>query len=248
MRPAKVLGMWALVLVMSVGISGQAAADKGRCPTGQLINEAVDLLLRGHTYTESAEMLFDVESGGALSLGTTNGSIRVATWEKEKIRLVITKSARASCAFDAKALLAKFLVQTKCEGKDLHLVAKAQTQECKETVGVTFTVWVPKSYNVDIKTETGSIDIGRLKGKFSAHTNDGKITLDYDPDDGLDIEVEDRTAEESDVDSATAVGEKSPDTGNDESTESSDEDPKNADGPDTPDTGVGTEDNAPNRP
>jgi hypothetical protein len=247
MRSAKVLSVWVLVLVLSVGLSGQVAADNGRGPTGQFVREAVKLLLKDHTYTESAEMLFDVKSGGALSLGTTNGSIRVATWEKEKIRLVITKTARASCAFDAKALLAKFLVQTKCEGKDLHLVAKAQTKECKETVGVTFTVWVPRSYNVDIKTEAGSIDIGRLNGKFSAHTNDGKITLDYNPDDGLDIEVEDRTADENDVDSATPVREESPGSQDEDSTESSDEDTNRADETDSPATGIGEEDDSPNR-
>jgi hypothetical protein len=190
-------------------------------------------------------MMFDVKSGGALSLGTTNGSIRVNTWEKEKIRLVITKTARASCAFDAKALLAKFLVQTRREGKDLHLMAKAQTKECKDAVGVTFNVWVPKSYNVDIKTENGSIDIGRLNGKFSAHTSDGKITLGYNPDDGLDIEVEDHTADEEEVGSAAPVEGGTPGSDSEEPAGSNYEEPDDNEEPSSPKTEVKTENDQP---
>jgi hypothetical protein len=217
--------VWAVVLALSLGISSQVLADNGRGPAGQIVREALNLLVKGSTYSESVDMLFDVKSGGALSLGTTNGSIRVETWEKEKIRLIITKTTRAASAFDAKALLAKFLVQTRRAGKDLHLVGKAQTKECREAVGVTFTVWVPKSYNVAVKTGTGSIDIGRLNGKFSAHTKEGKITLGYDPDDGLDIEVEDRTADASDVDSTAPVVEGAAGPESEESPGSGDEEP-----------------------
>lgn len=205
MKPARILVVAGLVLALSLGISTQAVAVKLSDASGHKIADTVHRLLTGSNYTESVDMSFDVRAGGALLLGTTNGSINVRTWEKEQIRLVITKTAKAASAFDAKALLAKFLVQTKQVGRDLHLQAKAQTAECKETVGVTFDVWVPRSYNVDIKTETGSIDIGRLNGKFSAHTNDGNITLGYDPDDGLDIRVEDHTAESSGGDKASDV-------------------------------------------
>jgi hypothetical protein len=60
-------------------------------------------------------------------------------------------------------------------------------------VGVTFSLWVPRSYNVDIKTRRGSIDIGKLNGSFNAYTSDGKITFECDPE-AVDIEVEDKTA------------------------------------------------------
>ena len=228
MKPASILRVTGLVLALVAGLSTQAVAVKLSDASGHKIADTIHRLLTGSNFTESVDLSFDVEEGGALLLGTTNGSIKVATWEKEQVRLVITKTTRAASAFDAKALLAKFLVQTKQVGKDLHLQAKAQTPECKEAVGVTFTVWVPRSYNVDIKTETGSIDIGRLNGKFSAHTNDGKITLGYDPDDGLDIKVEDHTAESPGGDKAADMTEVSPVAEDEDSADSHDEKPAKA--------------------
>jgi hypothetical protein len=59
-------------------------------------------------------------------------------------------------------------------------------------VGVTFTVWVPKNYNVDINTGEGNVDIGKLNGSFSAKTANGKISFECEPN-GMDIEVEHRT-------------------------------------------------------
>lgn len=201
-----------LIFAVSLGTTGMAVAGGDWHPSNHILREAAKVLGFGTTYTESIDMLFDVKSGGALSLGTTNGSVRVETWAHEKIRLVITKSARASNAYDAKTLLANFLVHTKHEGKDLRLRAVARTKECKETVGVNITVWVPKSYNVEIKTEKGSIDIARLNGKFTAHTNEGKINLGYDPEDGLDIEVEDRTSAADAAQSSLDATEGSPAT------------------------------------
>jgi hypothetical protein len=86
---------------------------------------------------------------------------------------------------------------------DLTLTAIAGTAECARAVGVTFTVWVPKSYDVKIKTESGDIDIPKMKGRFSAHTSDGKISVDCDTSD-LDVEVEDHTGEGSVAEPADA--------------------------------------------
>jgi hypothetical protein len=77
-------------------------------------------------------------------------------------------------------------------GSDLQFTGRARTAECAREVGVTFTVWVPKSYNLDITTESGDIEIPRMDGRFTAHTSDGKIDVDCDPE-NVDIEVEDNT-------------------------------------------------------
>ena len=83
-------------------------------------------------------------------------------------------------------------MQAKHQGGDLHLKAQANTEACKKSVGVTFTVWVPKNYNVAIDTGSGNVKIGKLNGTFSAKTGNGKISFECEPE-GMDIEVEDRT-------------------------------------------------------
>jgi len=65
-------------------------------------------------------------------------------------------------------------------------------------VGVNFTVWVPKNYNVAINTGEGNVDIGKINGSFSAKTAKGKITFECEPT-GMDIEVQDKTGQTDDT-------------------------------------------------
>jgi hypothetical protein len=152
-----------------------------------------ELFKKGTQYTESIDVSFDVHQGGALSLGTTNGSVRINTWTKKQIRLLITKTTKAETPYNARTILEDFLVQARHRGKTLDLQAVANSESCKKSVGVTFEVWVPKDYNVDINTGSGNVDIGKIGGSFSAKTGKGKISFECDPD-GMNIEVEDKSS------------------------------------------------------
>jgi hypothetical protein len=173
--------------------------------TSGLQKGAMEVL--GQSYVESIDVLFDVGAGGRLSLGTTMGSIRVQTWSRDQIRLVVTKSTRAADVDAARRMLAMFSVRARHGGRDLALKARARSKECAKAVGVEFTIWVPKSYNLNIKTKNGSIELPEVDGTFSAHTDDGTITLDCDTE-TLDIEVEDKSE-------ATSADEPDPTRGDD---------------------------------
>jgi hypothetical protein len=155
-----------------------------------------ELFKKGTQYTESIDMMFDVTQGGALSLGTTNGSVKINTWQRSQIRLVITKTTQANDPYNARTILEDFLVRTLHKGRDLDLQAVAGSQSCLKNVGVTFEVWVPRDYNVDINTGSGNVDIGKISGSFCAKTGNGKISFECEPE-GMDIEVEDKSSEKS---------------------------------------------------
>jgi hypothetical protein len=104
----------------------------------------------------------------------------------------VTKTTDASSSYNAQTILEDFLVLARHKGKDLDLQAKAKSENCRKSVGVTFTVWVPQNYNVDVNTGDGNVDIGKLNGSFSAKTANGKISFECEPN-GMDIEVEDHT-------------------------------------------------------
>jgi len=176
-----------LAAIFAMGARQARAVDPAAIERGALE-------LRGASYVESAEMLFDVVAGGVLSLGTTTGSVDVRTWPRDQIRLVVTKWTKADDIESARRILDMFSVRAQHGGKNLKLQALAKTVECAKAVGVEFTIWVPKSYNLDIKTAKGSINLPEVDGTFSAHTNDGKITVDCSTDD-LDVDVEDRTSQ-----------------------------------------------------
>jgi hypothetical protein len=152
------------------------------------------LEVRGQSYVESIDMLFNVRSGGRLSLGTAVGSVSVQTWSREQIRLVVTKRTKAADLHTARRILDEFSVRALHGGKDLTLEGRARTLEAATALGVEFTLWVPKSYNLAIRTRSGSIALPEVDGRFSAHTDAGAILLDCDTDE-LEIEVEDRSGE-----------------------------------------------------
>lgn len=186
MKRPLVMGV-ALAAVVALGARQARAVDPAAIERGALE-------LRGASYVESAEMLFDVVAGGVLSLGTTTGSVDVRTWPRHQIRLVVTKWTKADDIESARRILDMFCVRAQHGGRNLKLQALAKTKECAKAVGVEFTIWVPRSYNLDIKTAKGSINLPEVDGSFSAHTNDGKITVDCSTDD-LDVDVEDHTSQ-----------------------------------------------------
>lgn len=176
------------VLVAVLAAAGVVLADSDPfrvLTSGELFKE-------GMQYTESIDMMFDVAQGGALSLGTTNGSVKVNTWSRNQVRLLITKTTQASSPYNARTILEDFLVQTRHEGSNLKLKGVAGSPSCRNAVGVTFEIWVPSEYNVEINTGSGNVDIGKISGSFSAKTGKGKISFECDPE-GMDIEVEDRS-------------------------------------------------------
>ena len=177
-----------VAVLLVIAIAGAAVA--GESPYRAL--QGNQLFKKGSDYTELIDVLFDVNQGGELLLGTTNGSVKINTWSKDQIRLVITKTTNAATPFNARTILEDFLVQTRHQGKTFHLLAEANTEACKNSVGVSFTVWVPENYRVNVETGDGNVDIGKLTGTFSAKTANGKITFECDPN-GMDIEVEDKT-------------------------------------------------------
>lgn len=170
-----------LLVTLALGAGGARAARSHSA-----------LEVRGASYVETVDMLFDVRPGGVLSLGTSQGSVNVETWSRDQIRLVVTKRVQASDTDTARRILDQFRVRALHGGKNLKLKALAKTPECASSVGVEFSIWVPKSYNLDIKTSSGSISLPDVDGTFSAHTGDGRISVDCSTDD-LDVEVEDRT-------------------------------------------------------
>jgi len=182
----------ATTLLLVLAATGVSAATSHRSGDQFQIKRS-DLKQLGRDFRESIDMLFKAEERGALVLGTTMGTVSVRTWSENSVRLVVEKHTSASDANDARRILDMFRVQAMRGGKDLTFTARARTKECARSVGVTFTIWVPSTYRVDIRTENGDIEIPRMAGRFTAHTSEGKISVNCDTDD-LDIEVEDHSA------------------------------------------------------
>jgi len=181
-----------LVAVLALGFTAPAVATEHTSSDGFKIARS-GLFHDGTNYVESIDLVFDVDGGGALSLGTSSGSVDVRTWAEDKVRLVITKRAPAPDRFDAKRVFDLFRVQALHGGRDLTVTGRARSTECADRVGVSYTIWVPKTYNLDLETKKGNIDIVEVDGVFSVRTAEGTIRMESTST-NLDVEVEDESA------------------------------------------------------
>ena len=182
----------AIVGVLAIGLVAPAIATESAKGDGFKIARS-GLFHDGTDYVESIDFIFEVRNGGALSLGTSSGSVDVRTWTEEKVRLVITKRAPAADRVDAKRVFDLFRVQALHGGRDLTVTGRARSSECADRVGVSYTIWVPKSYNLDLETMKGDIEIVEVDGVFSVRTADGSVRMESTSD-NLDVQVEDETA------------------------------------------------------
>lgn len=180
-----------LIGVLILGLSVPVVATEFASGEGFKIARS-GLFHDGTDYVESIDLVFEVRNGGVLSLGTTSGSVNVRTWSEEKVRLVITKRTPATDRIDAKRIFDLFRVQARHGGPDLSVTGSASSIECADRVGVSYTIWVPKSYNLDVETQKGDIAIDEVNGVFSVRTADGTIRMDSTSE-NLDVEVQDAT-------------------------------------------------------
>lgn len=196
--------VWTAIVLIAFGVTAiPAVATNLASRNGEEFTiKRGELSRQGQAYVQTIDMLFNARNGGRLILGTSVGSVSVETWSEDKVRLVVTKRTLAGNEDDALRIMDMFRIRALQGGNEVSFTGRARTRECAESVGVMYTIWVPRSYELDIKTDSGDIEIAQTAGKYSAHTGDGKITVDVDTDD-LDIEVEDHTGDDAGVNQPT---------------------------------------------
>lgn len=135
----------------------------------------------GQDYLEWIDLVFHVRDNGALVLGTSHGSVEVLTWDCDDVRLVMRKSAHAESAQDARAILDGFRLRAKSTNDALRLLAGTHPMRGARSVGVRFTVYVPRDCAVEVKTGKGDIEIDARAGRFTASTGDGSVNVSLNP-------------------------------------------------------------------
>ncbi len=173
-----------IAVLVVTGLSGVANA-MGNHPL------ASDNMEKWRSYVESVEVSFDAIPTHTFKLGTAKGSIRLNTWDRNHIKVVVTKTTKAPSLSVAQRILDGFSIQARSQAGTLALRGKGDHKD----VGITYTIWVPENYAVDVRTKEGSIDLASLSAKFSAHTENGKITIEGEDAESLDVQVDDDQAD-----------------------------------------------------
>jgi len=134
--------------------------------------------------TRTVEKTFTVQPGGNLKAATQGGDITIRTGDTAEVRISAKEVIRASSDKEADEILQDLTLTFEQNGNDV--VAEAKYEKDRggfhwgnwPPVQVSFTVTVPKEFNLNLNTSGGDIAVASLKGNVRARTSGGNLHFD----------------------------------------------------------------------
>lgn len=114
-------------------------------------------------------------TGRALDIdGRENGSIRVMSWSGDSVRVTARIQANARSDRDAQDLLKD--VRISADGKRVYADG-ARSYGRNESVSVSYVVFVPRRYDLELEAHNGSLGVTGVVGKMDLRTENGSVSL-----------------------------------------------------------------------
>jgi len=128
------------------------------------------------------EKTFTVQEGGDLKVQTSGGDIQILSGNGNEVKVTARERINADSEAKADELLQDLDLTIEQQGNNVLARAKyAKTGGWRwgsTPVTVSFTVVVPKRYNVDLNTSGGNIGLESLVGHAHLRTSGGNLQLD----------------------------------------------------------------------
>lgn len=127
----------------------------------------------GHTQAESTSLneSFSVTAGGTLYIDSDAGTIDIESHDQNTVEIEVLKRGKNADDFE---------VAFEQNGNDVKVEGDKNSNWGgwgNHSMSVKFVVKVPESYNLDLNTGGGSIDVEDVKGNVKAYTSGGSIEL-----------------------------------------------------------------------
>lgn len=117
---------------------------------------------------EKVEKSFDVKPAGTLYIRTDSGSVEVESHASNRVDIEVR--TRGDNAED-------FVLEFNKDGNDVRVTGEHKRRFGSWHMNARFIVKVPETYNVELKTGGGAIELSDLKGRVQAKTSGGSIDL-----------------------------------------------------------------------
>jgi len=130
------------------------------------------LLIAAGVQAKTINEEFSVANGGLLKIATDVGSIDIDTHAKETVLVEVEITGKNEDDMD---------VSFKNSGDNVSVTGNFDRSgfgNRHSHIRVSYKVTLPQSYNVNLDTSGGSIDIENLKGEVDVHTSGGSISLE----------------------------------------------------------------------
>ena len=131
----------------------------------------------------TVDKTFTVQPGGTLRIETSGGGIKVEPGAGNTVAIHVKQRIEASTDAEADALLKSLTLTFEQQGNDVTAIAKYEGERTFSwfhwgswpPVQVEFTVTVPATYNVNLRTSGGGITVGDLIGRVEVWTSGGGL-------------------------------------------------------------------------
>lgn len=131
---------------------------------------------------ENIERTYTVKRGGRLTIVSEFGAIDIQTADQETIQVAVTKESKFRLMKASQEALADFEVAFEQTGADLRIEGafkqgRQHWQKHLNRLKIGFRVTLPRAYNVDLETASGSISVADLAGEVRAKTSGGSLNF-----------------------------------------------------------------------
>jgi DUF4097 and DUF4098 domain-containing protein YvlB len=114
-------------------------------------------------------------SGRALDIdGRENGSIRVMSWSGDSVRVTARIQANARSDGAAQDLIKE--IRISADGKRVNAEGPRSSGR-NESWSVSYVVFVPRRYDLDLEAHNGSLGVTGVVGKMDLRTENGSVSL-----------------------------------------------------------------------
>jgi TonB family protein len=124
--------------------------------------------------TEERNGFLDTHDGLRLRLETDIGSVRIFTDATRQVRYRVTIETGEHGA-EAQQLIHQFLLRGQENSAGVTISGQVR-RELRERMWVTYELHVPRSYNIDVTTQAGNIQVDDVDGRVSLITKGGNIS------------------------------------------------------------------------
>jgi DUF4097 and DUF4098 domain-containing protein YvlB len=140
---------------------------------------------QGPEQTDRSTQVFNVGENGALDLSNISGDVQVTGGGGREIRVEFTKRLRHRDADEAKRLLSELRVELTHTGSRLEVRTvyprRRGSGERNISASVDYVVRVPDAATVAVRTISGDVVVGQVRGEVRAETVSGDVSVTATP-------------------------------------------------------------------
>ena len=128
-------------------------------------------------YVEQTEHSYPVNPGGKLTTDNRFASIEISNWAKNEVHVTVEKRSGDTAEGRARRAFEDIEVNTEKRGNDVRISVDGTNSHRRNRISVKITVQVPESYNLDLESSGGDIQIEDLRGDVRARSSGGDVVM-----------------------------------------------------------------------